>query len=113
MRLTIIWGDDMEKHQPKQLNFTPQPCCFDHCRTWDETAGGLPPSDHSPMCHNYKLHMFKKITLPGHGSFIDTIEGAKEFKKSVKGQDDEHLYKYEFVHMTQDQFEKLTDFTGF
>jgi hypothetical protein len=87
--------------------------CQNVCRTWEETKGGkYPPSEHAPMCEDYKLIHYKRIIYDGVSMICD-FDHAMDFMDSVKYDEDAELYEYEDVYLTQDQYDKLEEFKGF
>jgi hypothetical protein len=89
-------------------------CCVDHCRDWRETLGGkLPASDHSPMCKNYKLKKYIRVSIESMGSsYIDIPENLEDIKQELDQEDIDSM-TIEYIEMTPDQFEKLPEFDGF
>jgi len=87
-----------------------QDCCKDHCRDWRETAGGLPASNHSPNCPNYKTEKFFGVTVKGEkgiGCILETEGEVKDFCESPEE------YDVSVIEITRDQFEHLDEFQGF
>jgi hypothetical protein len=90
-----------------------QPCCIHHCRDWRETAGGLPASNHSPACENYKTEPFYKITIKGTEGPWLALETQAEVDEFIRDNPDEDGYEVKTIYMTRDQFEHLDEFDGF
>lgn len=90
-----------------------QPCCMNHCRDWRETAGGLPASNHSPACENYKTETFYMVTVKGEKGpwcIMPTLEAVAEAFPTVPGEEE---YDVVPIEMTRDQYEHLDEFDGF
>lgn len=90
-----------------------QECCKDHCRDWHETLTGLPASNHSPSCPNYKLETFFKVCVKGTKAPYCILEKEAEVKDMCDTEDIEGEYDITKIEMTRDQFERLREFEGF
>ena len=88
-----------------------QECCANFCRDWHETAGGLPASEHSPACPNYKTETFysvAQIDSPLTRCIVATIEEARNIAIC-----DPAKYVIKPIEMTRDQFDNMPEFEGF
>jgi len=89
-----------------------QNCCANHCRDWRETHGGMyPASNHSPMCENFKLETFLRVSQ-SLGRFPFCIVETQAEVDEMEQAGDEKLV-VESVELTRDQFEHLDEFDGF
>ena len=86
--------------------------CLSHCRLHEETIGGsLPSSEHAPSCEDYKKERFCRVRLKSLGSsFVDTPERVNLF---IEVEGNPHEYEVSDIFMTQDQFDRLKEFSGF
>lgn len=86
-------------------------CCINFCRDWRETIGNkglkLPPSLHSPVCENYELEVFLRISHAGNSCICEERELDYFLHET------EEKYEIEKIQMTRDQFDNLEEFTGF
>jgi len=86
-----------------------QECCSSHCRDWHETKGGLTASNHAPSCAHYQTVKFLKITVKGETSpFV--IDRPCNIDEWIGNEED---YDMVDIEMTEDQFERLSEFDGF
>lgn len=107
--------DEIEKNNNKLFKALKgmklQPCCQDHCRDWHETKGGLPASNHSPACSNYKLETYYKVSAKGTKNPFCVLETENQIKDMCEGEEEQ--YDITKIEMTKDQFERLDEFDGF
>jgi hypothetical protein len=85
-------------------------CCVNFCRDWRETRGGLPASNHSPMCPNYKTETFFRVVAKGTKGPSCILETQAEVDDLCETPDE---YDVTTIEMTRDQFERLEEFVGF
>ena len=87
-------------------------CCFNFCRTWEETENGKwPESDHSPACPEYKRRHYFRITAKGDNGPSCILDSKSAVIDFVDGEPEE--YDVKTVRITRDQYEKLSEFEGF
>lgn len=83
-------------------------CCKNWCRDWSETQGGkYPISDHAPGCENYNQEEFTRIENDDTACVMEPSEAEAMVN------DSEEKYTVTLVMLTRDQFERMSDFTGF
>lgn len=83
--------------------------CQTMVRDLSETLGGkYPASLHAPMCEDYKLLPFSRIQVDDSGCIVPEAEAAAV----IIGLDGAE-YSVSTVNLTQDQFDKLPESTGF
>jgi hypothetical protein len=83
--------------------------CMTVCRIPEiETQDGkYPMPNHAPMCNEYKPIRFVRVSL-SRASFIATPDDAEDFIS-----DGDTIYEKNDVYLTQDQFDKIAEFSGF
>ena len=83
--------------------------CSTVCRLLDiETSNGRwPMPRHAPMCDDYKTERFVRLIYDGSWCVMTPDDAADTIKESAD------TYHTEDVHLTQDQFDALPEFSGF
>ena len=79
-------------------------------RTFTETQGGkYPISDHAPGCDEYRVTPY--IRFEAFGSSL--LMTPSEAMDMLACDDGEHAYTVSVVRLTEDQYERMDEFTGF
>lgn len=72
-------------------------------------CGKYPPSEHAPGCNEYKQKTFTVVEYDGTRCVIE----PHELDDIVENCEDNLDYIITIIALTQDQFEKMPEFTGF
>lgn len=80
--------------------------CVNWCRDWHETQGGkYPPSEHAPGCDDYRPREFARIEYDGAACIMEPAEAATIVADGG--------YAVTTIMITQDQFDRMAEFSGF
>jgi len=88
--------------------------CVTMCWIFDQITenGRFPVPNHHPKCEDYKAKRYIRLFDPDSGDgFIDTCENQYGYMSSDEF--DSMNLRQEDVVLTEDQFLKLKEFTGF
>ena len=77
--------------------------CMAWARTFEETQGGrFPPSNHHPECSKHEKKRYARLEVDGTAVIVDFMPD-----------DTEEFCSVSHVYLTEDQFLRLQESTGF
>ena len=88
--------------------------CQTMCRVPDvETENGRWPMPlHAPNCEDFKTEQYVRVGFDGSWCIM-TADDEADYRKDVNLYGDPDEYKYEYIYLTNDQFNSLPEFAGF
>lgn len=80
------------------------------CWTWARTDGRI--SDHHPNCEKFAHRRFVRITLAGHGTYVQPEGDLRPLLDEIEEATPGAKWTLELVEMTPEEYDRLPEFAG-